>query len=263
MVSVPPLSQARLWRLQADGRLLHGVLDAHIVRHFFWRDRLPETREDFGNAPPPVFHMTIREGKIGPLAVPVGGHIKPPVLPLLMRGRILWRHPEGGVKLRFRQFIHEHEQLARAGRLDLRQPGEGGQVCGLKEIFQIRVIAVHRLAHVVAALAELRQRLTVGGLHRSRVCRAMVDGYGTVVGEERAALDVGGGGVCLRTVRTPGITGGDVAPVRRAVRRDHGTVRRQEVVIVPGVEMSAEGQLPLVIEALGAVRFGFGFGHRR
>ena len=245
------------------GGLQHGVLEPHIVRHFRSGHGLTVAGEHLGRFPLPMLHMAVGERQVAALIMPVGGHVKPAVLPVLKKRRPLGRQPELGVKLRGGQLVNEHKQIAGAGCLDLGQRAEGGDMADffiIGDVVQIMGITVDRLAHVVAAVAQLEQRLAVRRLHGGVVRRAMVDGRGMVVGEEDALFQVCGVQVCLRMIRAPGLAGDDGCAVGRAVRRHQRVVWGKKVAIVTGVEVGADLQLLQVAKAFGAACFILGLG---
>ncbi len=222
----------------------------HAAKIFYLavgRDGLAEINEHFWHGPPPVFHMTVGEGKIAPLIVAVGRQVPP-----LIR---IWRARPGDSKQRVPDavFVHIHKD----------KQFRGGRLGDLREFFerraadQVRWRAVYRFTHIVATAPQFWQPFATQGHHCRSVRGTMVDGSRTIVLKQDAVLDVRCRGVQGRDARTPGkATNNWIIGTRDIVNE---IIWRQPVIIVQRIEVPADLELPEVVQArdIECLRFGF------
>src|SRR6266550_2022668 len=121
-----------------------------------------------------MFGMSVAEGKIGPLRMPVSGNIPPGagVLPDCDR-----RHSESRIEDLIFVNIDKYEQFARIRVVDLSELAEAGSVRRYVRRTQLRR-AVDREAHVVTTPAKLRELVAGRGHNRRAVRGTMIDWKG-------------------------------------------------------------------------------------
>src|SRR5581483_7449100 len=183
---------------------LHRALDPQIIRHFGGGRWLAKKGENFGYLPAPALDMAVGKRKIGRLVMAVGRHVEPHGGVPLHAGGVAKLCIQHGIRM----FIDEHERLGGSGLHNRGKllPGRNVAYAGLiDDSDEIIGVTVHGLAHVLAAISQLRCRLAVHGDGRS-IRRAMIDAHGSVVLKEAARLEIDEVCIHIRMVRAPGNT---------------------------------------------------------
>ena len=118
------------------------------------------------------------------------------------------------------------------------------------------------MAHVVAPMTQLRKLLSLDRLQSRSVCRAVIDSQRTVVLKQQAIFDVGSTKFQARiSVQAPRCSFREITTDARGtwINENDGIVWDQQVVVIDGIEVPANLQLPEVIEAGDIERLGLGF----
>jgi len=114
-------------------------------------------------------------------------------------------------------------------------------------------------------MTQLRKLLSLDRLQSRSVCRAVIDSQRTVVLKQQAIFDVGSTQFQARiSVQAPRCSFHRITTRARGtwINENDGIVWDQQVVVIDGVEVPANLQLPEVIETGGVQRLRFSLAQR-